>query len=72
GQIIGLYMVLYSTARFLIEFFRVHEQALVGPFSLTQWIALGVFAAGAVILTLCRPRERARGQFEPAPLPRPR
>jgi phosphatidylglycerol---prolipoprotein diacylglyceryl transferase len=50
GQVIGLYMVLYSTARFIIEFFREHEQSLVGPFSLTQWIALGVFAAGVVIL----------------------
>jgi len=50
GQIIGLYMVLYSTARFVIEFFREHEQSLVGPFSLTQWIALGVLAGGAAIL----------------------
>lgn len=50
GQVIGLYMLLYSTARFIIEFYRVHEQSLVGPFSLTQWIALGVFIAGAVIL----------------------
>ncbi|HEY7209048.1 MAG TPA: prolipoprotein diacylglyceryl transferase [Bryobacteraceae bacterium] len=73
GQIIGLYMVLYSTARFLIEFFRVHEQALVGPFSLTQWIALGVLAAGAVILALySRPREHAAAPLEPAPLPRSR
>lgn len=50
GQVIGLYMVLYSAARFLIEFFREHEQSLVGPFSLTQWIALAVFVAGVVIL----------------------
>jgi phosphatidylglycerol---prolipoprotein diacylglyceryl transferase len=50
GQVIGWYLVLYSTARFVIEFFRVHEQALVGPFSLTQWIALGLLLLGAVIL----------------------
>jgi len=50
GQIIGLYLVLYSTARFIIEFFREHEQALVGPFSLTQWIALALFALGAFVL----------------------
>ncbi len=50
GQVIGLYMVLYSAARFVIEFFREHEQSLVGPFSLTQWIALAVFVAGVVIL----------------------
>jgi phosphatidylglycerol---prolipoprotein diacylglyceryl transferase len=50
GQVIGWYLVLYSTARFVIEFFRVHEQSLVGPFSLTQWIALGLLALGAAIL----------------------
>jgi phosphatidylglycerol---prolipoprotein diacylglyceryl transferase len=50
GQVIGWYLVLYSTARFIIEFFRIHEQSLVGPFSLTQWIALGLLALGAVIL----------------------
>ena len=54
GQVIGLYMVLYSTARVIIEFYRVHEQSLVGPFSLTQWIALGVLVAGAVILARTR------------------
>ncbi len=50
GQLIGLYLVLYSTARFIIEFFRVHEQSLVGPFSLTQWIALALFGLGAFLL----------------------
>jgi phosphatidylglycerol:prolipoprotein diacylglycerol transferase len=50
GRIIGLYLVLYSIARFIIEFYREHEQALVGPFSLTQWIALALLGLGAVIL----------------------
>src|ERR1700761_3060315 len=50
GTIIGLYLVLYSTARFIIEFFRVHEQSLVGPFSITQWIALALLVLGAGIL----------------------
>lgn len=50
GRIIGLYLVLYSIARFIIEFYREHEQALVGPFSLTQWIALGLLGAGLAIL----------------------
>lgn len=50
GEIIGLYLVLYSSARFVIEFFREHEQSLVGPFSLTQWIALGLAATGIAIL----------------------
>jgi len=50
GQIIGLYLTLYSVARFTIEFFRVHEQSLIGPFSITQWIALGLLALGIAFL----------------------
>jgi phosphatidylglycerol---prolipoprotein diacylglyceryl transferase len=63
GQIIGLYLVLYSTARFIVEFFREHEQSLAGPFSITQWIAIGLFVLGAAILlrarrmTLASPRQ---------------
>lgn len=52
GEILGLYLVLYSTARFIIEFFRIHEQSLVGPFSLTQWIALALLVLGIAILLL--------------------
>jgi phosphatidylglycerol:prolipoprotein diacylglycerol transferase len=58
GEIIGLYLVLYSIARFIIEFFREHEQSLVGPFSLTQWIALGLLVLGAVFLTRSRTSAR--------------
>jgi phosphatidylglycerol:prolipoprotein diacylglycerol transferase len=70
GRVIGWYLVLYSTARFIIEFFRVHEQSLVGPFSLTQWIALGLFALGVGILLL-RPTDAPsrRGRFSPTPSP---
>jgi len=50
GQVIGLYLVLYSAARFIIEFFRVHEQSTVAGLSLTQWIAAGLFAVGLGIL----------------------
>lgn len=50
GQIFGLYLVLYSIARFIVEFFRNHEQSLVAGLSLTQWIALGLLALGSAIL----------------------
>ena len=50
GEVIGLYLVLYSIARFIVEFFREHEQGLVGPFSLTQWISLALLAVGIAIL----------------------
>jgi phosphatidylglycerol---prolipoprotein diacylglyceryl transferase len=56
GQIIGLYLVISSAARFLIEFTRNHEQALPFglPFSITQWIAIGLAMAGAVLLVRTR------------------
>ncbi len=56
GQIIGLYLVTSSVLRFFIEFTRNHEQALPFglPLSITQWIAIGLAAAGAVLLVRAR------------------
>jgi phosphatidylglycerol:prolipoprotein diacylglycerol transferase len=54
GQIIGLYLVVYSTVRFCVEFFRNHEQSLVFDLSLTQWISLALLTLGAVILRSTR------------------
>lgn len=52
GGIIGLYLVLYSVARFLVEFLRHHEQATPfgGPLSATQWLALGLLGCGVWLL----------------------
>jgi phosphatidylglycerol:prolipoprotein diacylglycerol transferase len=52
GGIIGAYLMLYSTARFTVEFFRVHEQGnlLGGPFDTSQWISAGLFLVGAASL----------------------
>lgn len=47
GTVIGWYLILYSVARFGVEFLRHHDQGLYGPFSLTQWIAVATFAAGS-------------------------
>lgn len=48
GEIIGLYLLLYSTARFVNEFFRVHEQGNLfnGPLDTSQWISIGLFGLG--------------------------
>jgi phosphatidylglycerol:prolipoprotein diacylglycerol transferase len=56
GRVIGVYLVVSSIARFAIEFTRNHEQALPFglPFSLTQWIALGLLALGVIILLKTR------------------
>jgi phosphatidylglycerol---prolipoprotein diacylglyceryl transferase len=52
GQILGLYLALYSAARFTVEFFRFHEQGnlLGGPLDTSQWISVGLFLAGAACL----------------------
>jgi phosphatidylglycerol:prolipoprotein diacylglycerol transferase len=49
GAIIGLYLILYSTARFLVEFVRYHEQPnpFGGPLNTSQWISLALAALGA-------------------------
>lgn len=52
GQILALYLILYPGARFVIEFFRAHEQT--NPFgwilSLAQWATLGLMLAGVILL----------------------
>ena len=49
GAIISLYLVLYAAVRFVVEFFRYHEQGnlLGGPLDTSQWISLALFALGA-------------------------
>lgn len=52
GTIISLYMVLYGITRFIVEFFRYHEQGnLWGtPLDTSQWISLVLVAIGAAYL----------------------
>lgn len=57
GEIFGWYLVLYSAARFVVEFYRNHEQSLVAGLSLTQWIALGLFTLGTALLVRVRQGE---------------
>ena len=59
GATIGWYLVLYSCARFVIEFFRFHEQGLHLGLSWTQWISLGTLVAGAVLLVIRRGEVKA-------------
>jgi phosphatidylglycerol:prolipoprotein diacylglycerol transferase len=68
GTIIGLYLALYSSARFLIEFVRDHDQPhpFEGPLSLAQWIALATLAAGVWLLA----RKTVSKAAPPAPGPR--
>jgi phosphatidylglycerol:prolipoprotein diacylglycerol transferase len=58
GQIIGLYLVFSSVARFLIEFTRFHEQGLYAGLSITQWIAVALTGLGALLLLSPKAVER--------------
>jgi phosphatidylglycerol---prolipoprotein diacylglyceryl transferase len=47
GAVFAQYLVLYSAVRFVLEFFRFHDQPFpLGSFTWTQWIALGLLVAG--------------------------
>lgn len=51
GSQLGLYLVLYSAARFGVEFYRFHEQApLLLGLSITQCIAIVLLAVGFWLL----------------------
>jgi phosphatidylglycerol:prolipoprotein diacylglycerol transferase len=45
GTIIAAYLALYSLVRFVVEFYRVHEQGNLwgGPLDTSQWISVGLF-----------------------------
>jgi phosphatidylglycerol:prolipoprotein diacylglycerol transferase len=60
GDIISLYLVLYATARFLVEFLRFHEQPnpFGGPLNTSQWISLALLALGAAHFLRPRPKPR--------------
>ncbi len=50
GRLLGMYLLISSAARFLIEFTRFHEQGLHGGLSLTQWIAIPLAIGGVYLL----------------------
>ena len=58
GLILALYLTVYSVMRFAVEFYRHHEQSFPfgGPLSWTQWIAVGLLAAGLWMLSRTRAR----------------
>ena len=61
GAIISLYLMLYSTARFIVEFFRYHEQGNLwgGPLDTSQWISIVLFLLGASYFLFQRQRVAA-------------
>ena len=62
GAVISLYLMLYSTARFIVEFFRYHEQGNLwgSPLDASQWISIVLFAVGASYYAVSRRRLTAQ------------
>ena len=52
GVITGLYLLLYSIGRFIIEFFRNDYRGTVGFLSTSQFISLFIFVLASAILIL--------------------
>ncbi len=62
GQVTGLYFVLYSAGRFILEFFRGDlERGNVGVLSTSQFISIFTFAAGIGLLLWLGRRKKEDG-----------
>ncbi|WP_027722645.1 prolipoprotein diacylglyceryl transferase [Maridesulfovibrio zosterae] len=56
GKITGLFLVLFSLFRFIIEFFRADYRGSFGPISTTQFITLVFFSIGIYLLSVNKKR----------------
>ncbi len=59
GAVTAVYLMLYAIGRFAIEFLRNDPRGSVGVLSTSQFIAIFMFAAGAVLLGVSMKKRRA-------------
>ncbi len=59
GLVTAVYLMLYAVGRFVIEFLRNDPRGSVGMLSTSQFIAIFMFAAGAVLLGIFMKKRRA-------------
>lgn len=53
GKVAGIYMILYSIGRFIIEFFRGDlERGFIGTLSTSQFISIGMIILGLIVFNL--------------------
>ncbi len=64
-KVAGLYMILYSIGRFIIEFFRGDERGNVGQLSTSQFISIGIVVAGILVYNMSSILDRFK-QEKPA------
>lgn len=60
GRVGSVYLMLYGVGRFLVEFLRNDYRGSVGIFSTSQFISIGIVAAG-ILLYVFMPKLYARG-----------
>lgn len=56
GRITGLFLILFSAFRFIIEFFRAEYRGELGPLGMPQLITLVFFAIGIYLLLIYKKR----------------
>ena len=56
GVVVSSYLLGYPLLRFGLEFLRGDARTVLGPFSAAQWISIGLFAAGCVLMAWTRRR----------------
>ena len=72
GKVAGLYLILYSVGRFIIEFFRTDARGAVGLLSTSQFIAIFMLAGGLLLFFRDRlPRLRGAADRINAPIDKP-
>jgi len=62
GWLFGVWMILASVERLLIEFLRAKDDRFIGPFTLAQAISVVILAAGILIVV----NRRGRRERPPA------
>lgn len=53
GQVAGMYLILYSLGRFILEFFRGDPRGNIGRLSTSQFIAIFILLAGIAVYAFC-------------------
>ncbi len=62
GKVAALYLILYSVGRFLVEFLRNDNRGSVGSLSTSQFIAIGMLAAGLLLFFWKRKEKTPTGE----------
>lgn len=63
GQIISLYMILYSVERFFVEGLRT-DSLMIGPLRQAQLISLGLIAAGIALYVFFKRRNSLQSEMQ--------